>query len=88
MHRFLQPLLLLLFLPFLQQVYAAEKVSILNAEKELAQAAETIESWDRETTLLEETEQLRSRLFELQSQATKQLNSRRNARHSRERANN
>ncbi|MEJ2310173.1 MAG: hypothetical protein P8Z78_12780 [Gammaproteobacteria bacterium] len=67
--------MLLLFLPFLQQVYAAEKVSILNAEKELAQAAETIESWDRETTLLEETEQLRSRLFELQSLATKCVSS-------------
>lgn len=70
MQRLLRTLLLVLLLPFLQQAFAADEVSIQNAEQELAQAVKAIEGWDKETTPLEETEQLRSRLFELQSLAT------------------
>ncbi len=75
MQRLFQLLHLLLLLAFLQPVFAADEISILNAEKELAQAAETIESWDKETTSLEETEQLRSRLFELQRLSTECVSS-------------
>jgi len=75
MQRFLQPLLFVLLLPFLQQVFAAEEISILNAEKEIQEAAETIRNWDNETTPLEETEKLRTRLFELQNQANECVSS-------------
>ena len=75
MQRLPKLLLLLLFLPFLQPVFAADEVSILNAEKELEEAANTIESWDRETTPLDETERLRTRLFDLQSLATECVSS-------------
>ena len=75
MRKLLQLLLLLLFLPLCQQVFAADEVSIQNAEKELERAAETIESWDKETTPLDETERLRSRLFELQTLANECVSS-------------
>ncbi|MGD9392409.1 MAG: hypothetical protein PVH32_05805, partial [Chromatiales bacterium] len=66
MQRLFQPLLFLLFLLCFQQAFAADDVTILNAERELEEAANTIASWDRETTPLDETEQLRTRLYELQ----------------------
>ena len=75
MQRLLQPLLLVLFLSFIQQVFAADEVSIQNAEKELQKSAETIRNWDKETTPLDETEKLRSRLFKLQSLATECVSS-------------
>lgn len=75
MQRFLQPLLFVLLLPFLQQVFAAEEISILNAEEEIQEAAEIIRNWDNETTPLEETEKLRTRLFELQNQANECVSS-------------
>jgi small-conductance mechanosensitive channel len=75
MQRLPKLLLLLLFLPFLQPVFAADEVSILNAEKELEEAANTITSWDKETTPLDETERIRTRLFDLQSLATECVSS-------------
>jgi potassium efflux system protein len=75
MQRLLQPLLLVLFLSFIQQVFAADEVSIQNAEKELQKSAEIIRNWDKETTPLDETEKLRSRLFKLQSLATECVSS-------------
>ncbi|MGD8678104.1 MAG: mechanosensitive ion channel, partial [Chromatiales bacterium] len=75
MQRLLRALLLVLFLPFCQQLFAADEVSILNAEKEIQKAAETIKNWDKETTPLEETERLRTRLFELQALANECVSS-------------
>ena len=75
MQRLPKLLLLLLLLPVLQPVFAADEVSILNAEKELEEAANSIASWDRETTPLDETERLRTRLFDLQSLATECVSS-------------
>ncbi len=67
MRRVLQLLLFSLLFVFLQPAFAAEEKWLTNVEQELEQASETIAKWDSAETSLEETESLRSRLFELQT---------------------